>query len=66
MIKLILEILNNKYVKAIVILDIIIILTMLFIVFLYVFPIISLVILFIVLFALIVQAYLCLVEYFND
>jgi len=66
MIKLILTILNNKYVKAIIILDIIILLTMLFMLLLYVFPIISLVILFIVLFALTIQAYLCLVEYFND
>lgn len=66
MIKLILTILNNKYVKAIIILDIIILLTMLFMLLLYVFPIISLVILFIVLFALAIQAYLCLVEYFND
>lgn len=66
MIKLILNIFNNKYVKAIIVLDITILLTMLLMLLLYVFPIISLVILFIVLFALIVQAYLCLVEYFND
>lgn len=66
MIKLILSIFNNKYVKAIIVLDITILLTMLFIIFLYTFPIISLVVLFIVLLALIIQVYLCLIEYFND
>ncbi len=66
MIKLILNIFNNKYVKAIIVLDITILLTMLFIIFLYTFPIISLVVLFIVLLALIIQVYLCLIEYFND
>lgn len=66
MIKLILNIFNNKYVKAIIVLDITILLTMLFITFLYTFPIISLVVLFIVLLALIIQVYLCLIEYFND
>ncbi len=66
MIKLILNIFNNKYVKAIIVLDITILLTMLFIIFLYTFPIISLVVLFIVLLTLIIQVYLCLIEYFND
>ena len=66
MVKLILNIFNNKYVKAIIVLDITILLTMLFIIFLYTFPIISLVVLFIVLLALIIQVYLCLIEYFND
>ena len=66
MIKLILNIFNNKYVKAIIVLDITILLTMLFIIFLYTFPIISLVVLFIVLLALIIQVYLCLIEYVND
>lgn len=66
MVKLILNIFNNKYVKAIIVLDITILLTMLFITFLYTFPIISLVVLFIVLLALIIQVYLCLIEYFND
>lgn len=66
MIKLILNIFNNKYVKAIIVLDITILLTMLFIIFLYTFPIISLVVLFTVLLALIIQVYLCLIEYFND
>lgn len=66
MIKSILSIFNNKYVKAIIVLDITILLTMLFIIFLYTFPIISLVVLFIVLLALIIQVYLCLIEYFND
>lgn len=40
MVKLILNIFNNKYVKAIIVLDITILLTMLFITFLYTFPII--------------------------